>query len=253
MATIISIVNHKGGVGKTTTSMNLSYALAQLKHKKVLVIDLDAQANLSTSLGFIPANYTTLYDILPNEGELPIYPVHENLDIVLSSLDLAASEMNMINEIGREKILANLIEPIESKYDYIIIDCPPSLGLLTINALSASDKVVIVVESEFLALEGQMRLPYTIDIIKKKLNKKLDVLGVLQTKYDSRLSLTKRVEESLKEIYGEKLFETRIRKNVALAEAPSERKTIFEYDPGSNGSQDYLALAEEVITRTEKK
>lgn len=250
MSKIISIVNHKGGVGKTTTSMNLSYALSQFKHKKVLVIDLDAQANLSTSFGFVPANHKTLYDILPGDGDLPIYPIKDNLDIVLSSLDLAASEMNMINEIGREKILSNLISPIEEKYDFIIIDCPPSLGLLTINALAASNEVIIVVESEFLALEGQMRLPYTIDIIKKKLNKGLNILGVVQTKFDSRLSLNKRVEESLKEIYQDKLFKTRIRKNIALAEAPAERKTIFEYDPNSNGAQDYLMLAEEIIEKT---
>jgi len=195
MTKIISFVNHKGGVGKTTTTLNLGQALAKFHHKRVLLIDLDPQGNLSSSLGFDTDNgVKTIYDALNGKTSLPINEISDNLHIVLSSLDLSASEMELSSVISRETLLKRLIEPIKYKYNYILIDCSPSIGLLTINALTASTGTIIILQSEFLALKGMQKLLQTIDNIKQYTNPVLSFYGVLLTQFDERLNLSKEVE-----------------------------------------------------------
>lgn len=249
MPKIISFVNHKGGVGKTTTTLNLGQALAKFHNKNVLLIDLDPQANLSSSLGFDTDDneVETIYDALNGKANLPINKVSDNLHIVLSSLDLSASEMELSSVISRETLLKRLLEPIKNKYDYIMIDCSPSIGLLTINALTASTGTIIVLQSEFLALKGMQKLLQTVDNIKKYTNTSLSFYGVLLTQFDERLNLSKEVEQTMINHFEDKLFKTKIRKNIALAEAPSTGQSIFEYNPLSNGAIDYKKLANELI------
>lgn len=248
MTKIIAFVNHKGGVGKTTTTLNLGQALAKFHNQKVLLIDLDPQANLSSSLGFDTDNgVETIYDALNGKCELPINSIFNNFDIVLSSLDLSASEMELSSVISRETLLKRLIEPIKKKYDYILIDCSPSIGLLTINALTASTGTIVVLQSEFLALKGMQKLLQTVDNIKQYTNPNLFFYGVLLTQFDERLNLNKEVEQTMINHFEDKLFKTKIRKNIALAEAPSTGKSIFEYNPSSNGATDYKQLANEII------
>jgi len=251
MSIIISLLNHKGGVGKTTSAINLGAALVKL-NKKVLLVDLDPQANLTISLG-IPRQRITIYENMRGEAELQPYNVKENFDVVTSSLDLSGAEMELINEPGREYILRELFEPVQEEYDYVIIDCPPSLGLLTLNALTASNFVFIPVQTEFLALQGLAKIKQITDKVSFRLNKKLKMGGVIATMYDSRKILNRDIVQTIKKYFGDKVFKTKIRSNVALAEAPSQHKDIFEYNKSSNGAKDYLALAQEVVERVEKK
>ena len=248
MGTIISLLNHKGGVGKTTSAINIGAGLVELG-KKVLLLDLDPQANLTLSLG-IPRQKYTIYEALRGESELVPVTVKEGLDVVISTLDLSGAEMELINEAGREYILRELFEPVIEEYDYIIIDCPPSLGLLTLNALTSSQYVFIPLQTEFLALQGLAKIKQIIDKVRFRLNKRLQIGGVIATMYDSRKVLNREVVETIKKYFGEKVFKTLIRDNVSLAEAPSQRKDIFAYSKNSNGAKDYLALCEEVIERT---
>lgn len=251
MAIIISMLNHKGGVGKTTSAINIGAGMVELG-KRVLLIDLDPQANLTVSLG-VPRQRYTIYEALRGESELVPYTVKDGLDIVISTLDLSGAEMELINEAGREFILRELFEPIKEDYDYIIIDCPPSLGLLTLNALTSSDYVIIPLQTEFLALQGLAKIKQVIDKVRFRLNKKLEIAGVIATMYDSRKVLNRDVVETIRKYFGEKVFDTLIRDNVALAEAPAQRKDIFEYSPKSPGAEDYLNLCKEILQRTEKK
>ncbi len=249
MGKIISLLNHKGGVGKTTSAINIGAGLVELG-RKVLLIDLDPQANLTLSLG-IPRQNATIYEALRGESELVPFPYREGFDVITSSLDLSSAEMELINEAGREYILRELFETVIEEYDYIIIDCPPSLGLLTLNALTSSDFVYIPLQTEFLALQGLAKIKQIIDKVRFRLNKKLEIGGVIATMYDARKVLNRDVVETIKKYFGEKVFNTLIRDNVALAEAPAQRKDIFEYSRNSNGAEDYLALCREVIERTE--
>ncbi len=251
MAIIISMLNHKGGVGKTTSAINIGAGMVELG-KRVLLIDLDPQANLTVSLG-IPRQRYTIYEALRGESELVPYTVKDGLDVVISTLDLSGAEMELINEAGREFILRELFEPIHEDYDYIIIDCPPSLGLLTLNALTSSDFVIIPLQTEFLALQGLAKIKQVIDKVRFRLNKKLEIAGVIATMYDSRKVLNRDVVETIRKYFGEKVFDTLIRDNVALAEAPAQRKDIFEYNPKSSGAEDYLNLCKEILKRTEKR
>ncbi len=251
MAIIISMLNHKGGVGKTTSAINIGAGMVELG-KRVLLIDLDPQANLTVSLG-VPRQRYTIYEALRGESELVPYTVKDGLDVVISTLDLSGAEMELINEAGREFILRELFEPIKEDYDYIIIDCPPSLGLLTLNALTSSDYVIIPLQTEFLALQGLAKIKQVIDKVRFRLNKKLEIAGVIATMYDSRKVLNRDVVETIRKYFGEKVFDTLIRDNVALAEAPAQRKDIFEYSPKSSGAEDYLNLCKEILQRTEKK
>ena len=249
MGKIISLLNHKGGVGKTTSAINIGAGLVELG-KRVLLIDLDPQANLSLSLG-IPRQPNTIYEALRGESELEPFTIRENLDVVMSTLDLSGAEMELINEAGREYILKELFEPIKDDYDFIIIDCPPSLGLLTLNALGASDYVYIPLQTQFLALQGLAKIKQVIDKVKFRLNKNLEIGGVIATMYDSRKILNRDVVETIKKYFGEKVFDTLIRDNVSLAEAPSQRQDIFNYSRSSIGAQDYMNLCQEILQRIE--
>ena len=248
MGLVISLLNHKGGVGKTTSAINIGAGLVELG-KNVLLIDLDPQANLSLSLG-IPRQKSTIYEALRGESELVPYTVKEGLDVVTSTLDLSGAEMELINEAGREYILRELLEVVEEDYDYVIIDCPPSLGLLTLNALTSSTYVYIPLQTEFLALQGLTKIKQIIDKVRFRLNKKLSIGGVIATMYDHRKVLNRDVVETIKKFFGNRVFDTYIRDNVALAEAPAQRKDIFEYSRKSPGAVDYLALSKEIIERT---
>lgn len=249
MSKVISLLNHKGGVGKTTSTISIGAALVQLG-KRVLLLDLDPQANLTLSLG-IPRQKHTIYEALRGEGELAPVKVKENLDVVPSTLDLSGAEMELINEAGREFILRELFEPLQTEYDYILIDCPPSLGLLTLNALTSSDHVIIPLQTEFLALQGLTKIKQVVDKVRFRLNKKLTIAGVVATMYDNRKVLNRDVVDTIRKYFGDKVFETLVRDNVSLAEAPAARQDIFEYNNKSNGAEDYLELSKEIISRVE--
>jgi chromosome partitioning protein len=249
MGKVISLLNHKGGVGKTTSAINIGAGMVELG-KKVLLVDLDPQANLTLSLG-IPRQKFTIYESLRGESELIPYTVKPNLDVIISTLDLSGAEMELINEAGREFILRELFDPIAEDYDFIIIDCPPSLGLLTLNALTSSHYVIIPLQTEFLALQGLTKIKQIVDKVRFRLNKTLQIGGVMATMYDSRKVLNRDVVETIRKYFGEKVFDTMIRDNIALAEAPAQRKDIFDYSRSSSGAEDYLELSKEIISRFE--
>ena len=249
MGIVVSLLNHKGGVGKTTSAINIGAGLVELG-KRVLLIDLDPQANLTISLG-IPRQRSTIYEALRGESELVAYTHKPNLDIVTSSLDLSGAEMELINEAGREFILRELLGQVVDDYDYILIDCPPSLGLLTLNALTSSRYVLIPLQTEFLAVQGLAKIKQVIDKVRFRLNKQVEMAGVIATMYDSRRVLNRDVVDTIHKYFGDKVFKTYVRDNVALAEAPAQRKDIFEYSPKSSGAQDYLDLSREFLDRVE--
>ena len=250
---VISLVNQKGGVGKTTTAVSLASYIGK-KKKKVLVVDLDPQANATSGLGIEKSELeTTTYDLLINE--CPVRDVifessAQNVDIIPTNINLAGAEVELVNAISRENILRGAIEEIKDEYDYIIIDCPPSLGLLTINSLTASDGIIIPIQGEYYALEGLSQLVETINIVKKKLNPDIEIVGVVLTMFDMRTQLSKQVREEVEDYFGKKVFKTIIPRNVRLAEAPSHGLAISDYDKASKGAKAYEALAAEVLKRT---
>lgn len=246
MAIKISILNHKGGVGKTTTAINLGCALLQ-KGKRVLLIDADGQANLTESLGLSPELPQTIYGAMKGDHSLPIYQNKDGIHLVPSCLDLSAIEMELITETGRELVLSQLIREIEDNYDYILIDCPPSLSILSLNALTASDGLIIPVQAEYLAMRGMNKLMQVVLKVQQRLNKNLKVFGVVITQYDSRLNLHKIILEDVQKEFPGKVFNTKIRKIVTLAEAPSVGQDIFHYAPKSAGADDYNDLCDEVL------
>ena len=243
-AHVFTISNHKGGVGKTTSTINIGAGLNKLG-KKVLLIDLDPQANLSQSLGLADVE-PNIYEALRGGNLRPI-TVLDGLDVVPSTLDLSGAEVELSGEPGREFILKDLIASVKLSYDYILIDSPPSLGLLTVNAFTASDKVFIPVQAQYLALQGLTKLLEVIDKITKRLNKRLEVGGVFITQYDSRKILNRDISTTIEAHFKEQVFKTRIRENIALAEAPAMGVDIFRYQPKSNGAEDYLSLSEEIL------
>ena len=248
MSKVISISNHKGGVGKTTSAINIGAGLAGLG-KRVLLIDLDPQANLSQSLGIIDQE-PNIYQAIKGERPLKTIQILKGLDIVPSTLDLSGAEVELAGEAGREYILRELIEPLRNSYNYILIDSPPSLGLLTINAFTASDEIYIPLQAQYLALQGLAKLREVIEKITKRLNKGLKLGGVFITQYDSRKVLNRDIANTRAEHFKEGVFTTKIRDNVALAEAPTAGLDIFRYQPNSHGAQDYLSLCKEIIKRS---
>jgi len=248
MSKVISISNHKGGVGKTTSTINIGAGLNSLG-KKVLLIDLDPQANLSQSLRLTNQD-KTIYGALRGEYNLEPIQVLKGLDVIPSTLDLSGAEVEMSGEAGREYILKELIDPIKNSYDYVFIDSPPSLGLLTINSFTASDQVFIPLQAEYLALQGLSKLIEVIDKIKKRLNKELKVGGVFITQYDSRKVLNRDVVATIQAHFKDEVFKTKIRDNIALAEAPAQGVDIFRYNPKSYGAEDYLSLSKEILKKS---
>lgn len=245
MTNIIAIANHKGGVGKTTSTQNIGAALST-KGKKVLLVDLDPQGNLSDAFGHDEVEIS-IYDALLEKAELPIIPIVKNLDLVPSSLDLSVAEIELSGKTGREYVLKDLIDKVANNYDYILIDCPPSLGLLTINALTACKEVYIPLDAQYFSMKGLDKLIFIINQIKKRLNKTVEITGVFLTQFDSRVVVNKNIAEMVESSFQKKVFKSRIRRNVALVEAPIENQDIFTYAPKSNGAKDYLDLAKEIL------
>jgi chromosome partitioning protein len=252
MARIIGIANQKGGVGKTTTAINLAASLAVLEYKTLLV-DADPQANSTTGVGFDLHNVTqSLYDCMVNETsarDILLKTDVPYLDLIPSHIDLVGAEIEMINYPNRENVLKKILEPIADDYDFIIIDCSPSLGLITVNALVASDSVAIPVQTEFFALEGLGKLLNTIKIVQTRLNKELQIEGILMTMYDGRLRLCNQVVAEVRRHFEELVFNSMIHRNTKLSEAPSFGKPVILYDAESKGSINYLNLAKEILQK----
>ncbi len=250
MGRIIGVANQKGGVGKTTTAVNLSAALAA-RGKKVLLIDLDPQGNATSGLGVDKFQQNTVYDLLINDVKAAYCirkEVAEGLDLIPSTVDLAGAEIEMLDIDRHEFILKRKIRGVADNYDYILIDCPPSLTLLTVNALTTADSILIPIQCEFYAMEGLTQLMHTIQLVQKKLNPALSVEGVVFTMFDARTNLSQQVVDSVREYLREKVYRTIIPRSVRLAEAPSHGMSILEYDPRSPGAAAYLNLADELMT-----
>ena len=249
---IMAIINQKGGVGKSTTAINLSAALGELG-KQVLLVDLDPQGNSSSGLGIEKSQVNNcIYDVLLNDvpiEEVIIPDVCEGLDLVPATINLAGAEVELVAEMARENRLKDAVGSLRGKYDYVFIDCPPSLGLLTVNALVAADKLLIPIQCEFYALEGVTKLLDSMKRVKTRLNPTLDIYGVLMTMYDGRTTLSRQVVEEVRAYFGRLVFETQIPRTVKLSEAPSFGQPITLYDPSGKGAQSYMSLAKEVIAR----
>lgn len=250
MTKTVAVVNQKGGVAKTTTVVNLSSYLAKAG-KKILLVDMDPQGNATSGIGVDRRKVQyCVYDVLINEApaeSVIITSAFDNLDILPATIQLAGAEIELVSAISRESKLKKALKPLQGKYDYIILDCPPSLGLLTINALTAADSLIIPLQCEYYALEGVSQLMSTLELVKKHLNPQLKLDGVLLTMYDSRTNLSSQVAEEVRQYFGDKVFKAVIPRSVRLSEAPSHGLPIYYYDPKSKGAEFYQLLAEEFL------
>ncbi|MEK7288844.1 MAG: ParA family protein [Planctomycetota bacterium] len=248
----IALLNQKGGVGKTTTTANLGASLALLG-KKVLVIDMDPQANLSVHLGVdIHTIKYSVYNILMNTATTSdvLLPTKiPGLDIIPANIDLSGAEIELVGVVGRETVLKEYVGDIVKQYDYVLVDCPPSLGLLTLNVLTLVDELFIPVQTEFFALQGVSKLLDTFEVVRKRLNNRLEITGIVLCMYTSRTRLCQEVVDKIKEHFGNKVFNTMVRKNVKLSESPSHGKPVITYAPESHGAEDYMLLAKEVVAQ----
>src|SRR5438034_5255909 len=244
---VIAFANQKGGVAKTTTTLNLGVAFAE-RGLKVLCIDLDPQGNLTMSQGMNPdAIERSMFDVLAHR--LPIEEVIEprEIDVAVASIDLAGAELALSSQIGRERTLQKALEPIRSRYDYILIDTPPSLGLLTINAFVAATGVIVPVQTEYLSLRGLVQLENTLEMVRENLNPEVSIIGIVPTMYDTRVTHSREADEILRENFGDLVYNTRIRKTIRYAEAPVQGSSVLAYDPGSEAAELYRDLAKEVL------
>lgn len=254
MGKIIALANQKGGVGKTTTAINLAASLGVLEHK-VLLVDADPQANATSGVGFDPRNIkTSIYECIINDvepGDIILHTDSPNLDLLPAHIDLVGAEIEMINLPNREKMMRMALDKVKDNYDFIIIDCSPSLGLITVNALTGADSVIIPVQCEYFALEGLGKLLNTIKIVQQRLNPELAIEGLLLTMYDIRLRLSNQVVEEVKTHFQQMVFDTIIQRNTRLGEAPSHGQTIIMHDASSKGAVNYLNLAREILQNNE--
>jgi chromosome partitioning protein len=255
MGKVIAFSNQKGGVGKTTTAINLASYVAKLD-RTVLIIDFDPQGNTTSGFGIEKNNLShTVYDLISGEcslDEVVVTTEHKGLHIIPSNIDLAAAEIDLVTTPKREYVLKNVIAPLKNLYDYIFIDCPPSLGLITLNALTACDSVLIPIQSEFFALEGLSQLMNTIKIVKQRLNPDININGVILTMYDNRSVMSKQVTEEIQKYFGEKVYSVPVPRNIKLVEAPSFGIPVSEHAPHSSGAVAYEMLAKDYIAREEK-
>jgi chromosome partitioning protein len=244
---VISFANQKGGVAKTTTTLNLGVAFAE-RGLRVLCVDLDPQGNLTMSQGMNPDTIeTSMFDVLVHRTPIEEVIVSREIDIAVASIDLAGADMALSTQIGRERALQKALEPVKERYDFVLIDTPPSLGLLTVNAFVASDGVIVPVQTEYLSLRGLVQLENTLEMVRENLNPAVEIIGILPTMYDRRITHSREADEILRENFGELVFNTRIRKTIRYAEAPVKGSSIIAYEPDGEAAELYRDLAKEVL------